>query len=56
MKQEGLSYFTDTEMVSVALLLFMACFIGFVAWVNRKGAKQQYDKLSMIPLRDGGDL
>lgn len=56
MKQEGLSYFTDTAMVSVALLIFFTWFIGMVAWVCRDGAKQRNEKLSMIPLRDGGDL
>jgi len=56
MKQEGLRYFTDTEMVSVALLIFFTCFVGLVAWVNRKGSNEVHEKLSLIPLKDGGDL
>jgi cbb3-type cytochrome oxidase subunit 3 len=56
MKQEGLSYFTDTGMVSVGLLIFLAWFVGMLVWVHRKEAKRQYEAISLFPLRDGGDL
>jgi cbb3-type cytochrome oxidase subunit 3 len=52
MKQEGLAYFTDTQMVVLGLLIFFLWFLGMLLWVNRKSARQQHDQLSLTPLRD----
>lgn len=53
MKQEGLSYFTDTHLTILGLLIFFVFFIGVVIWVNRKNVHGYYKNMEQMPLNDG---
>lgn len=52
MKAEGLKYFTDIPLIVVGLLLFVACFLGFVISVYRRGSAEHYRGLSQLPLNE----
>ncbi len=52
MRQEALRYFTDTQMILFAMLLFIACFAGIVLWVFRKNANQIYAHMERLPLEE----
>lgn len=53
MKQEGLSFFTDTHLTVLGLLIFFVFFISVVLWVNRKNAGSYYKNMEQMPLNDG---
>jgi cbb3-type cytochrome oxidase subunit 3 len=52
MKQQALSYFTDSYLIVIALFLFLFVFLGYILWVGRKGSKKHYDYLSQLPFRE----
>ena len=51
--KEGLSYFTDTYLTVIGLIIFVSFFCGVVLWVNRKIAKGFYGEMEQLPLKDG---
>jgi cbb3-type cytochrome oxidase subunit 3 len=53
MKQEGLSFFTDTYLTILGLVIFFLFFIGVVVWVNRKNVRDYYKSMQSMPLNDG---
>jgi cbb3-type cytochrome oxidase subunit 3 len=53
MKQEGLSFFTDTYLTILGLVIFFLFFIGVVVWVNRKNVRDYYNSMQSMPLNDG---
>jgi cbb3-type cytochrome oxidase subunit 3 len=53
MKQEGLSFFTDTHLTILGLLIFFVFFICVVAWVSRKNVRGFYKNMENMPLNDG---
>ena len=53
MKQEGLSFFTDTYLTVIGLLLFFLFFVGVILWVRRKSGATYYQNMEQMPLRDG---
>ena len=52
MKAEGLKYFTDAPIMIIGLLLFIFSFLGFIAWVNRRGSTELYRRISLLPLSE----
>lgn len=52
MIRQVLAYFPLMDLVLVGQLLFLALFLGVVAWVFRKGSGKFYDSLSRVPLED----
>jgi cbb3-type cytochrome oxidase subunit 3 len=52
MKQEGLKYFLETEMTLIALILFLFAFSFLIFRVYFYEKKENFDKLSQIPLKD----
>lgn len=38
---------------TIALLLFLALFIGIVVWVYRPGSRERYQRNARLPLQDG---
>lgn len=52
MKQEGLSYFTDTHLTVLGLIIFFAFFIGVVWWVSQKSRRGYYSEMEKMPLND----
>ncbi len=53
MKQEGLAYFTDTQLTALGLLIFFIFFIGVLVWTSLKDNKAIYKNLEQLPLKDG---
>ncbi|HWU45081.1 MAG TPA: hypothetical protein VN132_16625 [Bdellovibrio sp.] len=53
MKQDDLSFFTDTHLTVIGLVIFVLFFVGVVFWVNRKGGKQFYSSMEQMPLKEG---
>ncbi len=55
MKVEGLSYFTDTHLTVLALLLFLGAFIAIIIqqWNKFDLDKQKY--IENLPLNDEGE-
>lgn len=53
MKQDGLAFFTDTNLTAVGLLIFFVFFIGVLVWTSLKENKAAYRKLEQLPLTDG---
>ena len=52
MKQIGLSYFTDSVMTLVALILFFLSFLFLIYRVYFFEKKETFDQLSQLPLND----
>ncbi len=52
MKQEGLKYFTDTNLTAVGLIIFFAFFVGLLFWVYRKSSSEIYIEMSRLPLKE----
>jgi len=52
MKQIGLSYFTDSAMTLVALILFFLSFLFLIFRVYFFEKKETFDQLSQMPLND----
>lgn len=50
MKQEALSYFPHTELTTVAMLIFLAAFLGVVAFVFISKNKPHFDQMAKLPL------
>lgn len=49
--------YTNTPLTVAGLLIFFVVFMALFAWVYlRKGAKQQYEALGQLPLRNDGDF
>ena len=53
MKQEGLSYFTDTHLTILGFFLFLFSFLAVYFWTYRKSAKSHYEEIGKIPLEQG---
>lgn len=50
-------WMTDQAQVlwaALALVLFLALFLGMLVWVFRPGGKRQYQDRARMPLDDGG--
>ena len=52
MKQVGLSFFTDTHLTIIALLLFFIVFTSVTIFVFRKDRKEIYERAAQLPLED----
>lgn len=52
MKQIGLSYFTDSVMTLIALILFFLSFVFLIYRVYFFEKKESFDQLSQLPLND----
>ena len=50
MKQEALSAFQYGELSSVAMILFMFVFIGFIYFAYNKRSQDFFDQMSKLPL------
>lgn len=55
MKQVGLTYFSDTFITSLGLLIFLVFFIGMLIWVHRRSSTELYQYLEQLPLHEGSD-
>lgn len=53
MKQAGLSFFTDTHLTILGLIIFFFFFMGVLAWVTRKNVREYYKTMEKMPLNDG---
>lgn len=53
MKQDGLSFFTDTHLTVLGLMLFFLFFVGVLIWVYRKDSNKYYETMEHLPLKDG---
>lgn len=53
MKKEILSQFGHPDLILFGFLLFFACFMGVLIWVNQKSQKSYFDKMSQLPLQKG---
>ncbi len=52
MKQIGLSYFTDSLMTLIALILFFLSFVFLIYRVYFFEKKETFDQLSQLPFND----
>lgn len=52
MKQDALSYFDNTNLTLLALILFFAAFSFLIFRVYFYEKKEDFDRLSEIPLKD----
>ena len=50
MKSLGLSYFTDTYLTSIGLLIFFSFFMAVVIWTSRRDSQALYSKVQNQPL------
>lgn len=48
--REVLSGYEHGVWNGVAALIFFTVFLGIVAWVMRKGAKAEYERIAKLPL------
>lgn len=55
MKAEVLSRFHMPWLSCIALLLFMAVFIGAAIWIHRRGSKEIYRRMSDLPFDGKGE-
>lgn len=53
MKQDGLTYFTDTHLTILGLVIFLLFFTGVLSWVSRKNVRDYYKNMEHMPLNDG---
>lgn len=51
--KEGLSYFTDTYLTSVGLLIFFVFFLAVVWWVSRTHSWKLYSYVETLPFENG---
>jgi cytochrome c oxidase cbb3-type subunit IV len=49
-KSLGLSYFTDTYLTSIGLLIFFGFFMAVVIWTSRRDSQALYSKVQNQPL------
>ena len=47
--KEGLSFFTDTYLTSIGLLIFFGFFLAVVWWVSRADSRKLYAYTEMLP-------
>jgi len=52
LKAALLAQFPHLDLTVVAMLIFMATFLGWCAWTYRRGQKQHFEELSRMPLED----
>lgn len=52
MKSQVLANFHMPILSCFALILFLGLFVGALIWINRKGSKQIYERMSQLPLQD----
>ena len=50
--KEGLKYFSDIQYAIVGLLLFFVLFLLVCIWVYKIQAKESYQSLAYLPLKD----
>lgn len=50
--KEGFSYFTDTHLTVIGLMIFFIWFLAMCYWVLRVVPKQKYLMMSEIPLQN----
>lgn len=53
MKNEGLAYFTDTQLTALGLIIFFVFFVGVLCWTSLKTNKAVYKTLEQLPLKEG---
>jgi cbb3-type cytochrome oxidase subunit 3 len=53
MMREGLTYFSDTQIVMAGFIFFFIFFLSTIAWCFRPSANELYDKCSKFPLEEG---
>jgi cbb3-type cytochrome oxidase subunit 3 len=51
--KEGLTYFTDTYLTSMGLLIFFLFFLGVVWWVSRAESRKLYRYAENLPFDNG---
>lgn len=51
--KEGLSYFTDTYLTSLGLILFFLFFMGVLWWTSKSQNKDLYKRMENLPLKNG---
>jgi cbb3-type cytochrome oxidase subunit 3 len=52
MIRQVLANYPLMDLVLVGQLLFLAIFVGVVAWVFRRGSSKFYDSLARVPLEE----
>ncbi len=52
MRAALLAQFPHLNLTVVAMLLFLATFLGWCAWTFHKGRKAHFDEISRMPLED----
>lgn len=52
MKSEVLSNFNMPWLSAIGFFLFFGLFAGMLFWIFRRGSKNIYDKIEMIPLEE----
>ena len=52
MKQVALSYFENTELTNLALILFLIAFLIIIVRVMSKKNKKLYEEMERLPLED----
>ncbi|HEY8271593.1 MAG TPA: cbb3-type cytochrome c oxidase subunit 3 [Pseudobdellovibrionaceae bacterium] len=53
MTKEAFSYFTDTQVTSLGLIIFFVFFMGVLCWTSLKANKAIYKDLEQLPLKEG---
>lgn len=51
--KEGLSYFTDTYLTSIGLIIFFIFFVGVIWWTSRKQSQSLYQQTQLLPFEKG---
>lgn len=55
MKSEVLVHFPYMSLVVAGQVIFFLVFVGALAWIFRKGARQFYQELAKLPLEQKGE-
>ena len=50
--KEGMSYFTDTHLTAIGLLIFFVWFVVMCVWVLKIIPKEQHLLMAQMPLKD----
>lgn len=53
-KQIALSHFNNTEIVIIALIIFLLAFVALVVWAMKR-PKEEIEEMEMLPLEDDGE-
>lgn len=51
--KEGLSYFSDTYLTSIGLLIFFIFFVAVIWWTSKAENKKLYKKVESLPFEAG---